>query len=66
MTASEIEDALRLTENGIRSAKDAERWALIAANNDKSGNAQQAWNFAKRTVQDLEKLKRYLQVARSS
>lgn len=60
MTASEIQEAQRLADRALKNAKDAERWAMAATNNDKTGQAHQAWQFAKKAAEDLEKLKRQL------
>ncbi len=57
LTVSEIQEALRLTESALRSAKEAEKYAAATVGGDKSGYAAHAYTKAKQTVQDLERLR---------
>lgn len=61
MNASEILEAQRLADRALKNAKDAERWAMAATNDDKTGQAHKAWEHAKRAAGDLEKLKQHLE-----
>lgn len=66
MTVSEIQEAVRLADNALRSAKEAEKYAGAMVGGDKSGYASHAYTKAKQAVQELERLRQKLQTFRPS
>ncbi|KQS66502.1 hypothetical protein ASG32_30725 [Methylobacterium sp. Leaf361] len=65
MTVSEIQEALRLADSALRSAREAEKYTAAIVGGDRSGYASHAYTKAKQAVQDLERLRRQLQAVRA-
>ena len=56
MTGVQIRETMRMVEQALEDARDAERWAQAGLHDDKDGTHHRSWIAAQKTARELERI----------